>query len=129
MRYPLLVLALAALPLGAASAEDMQNGLPPACIAATRQAAPAMEGMEGMTHGADGMTAMHEGMAEAATIADPDLAFNCGMIAHHQGAIAMAEAELKSGKDAASRKLAEAIIAAQKQEIAAMTAWVEHYGH
>lgn len=126
MRTLVLALSFLALSLGAASAED---GLPPACVAAARPAPTAMEGMEGMdmAHGTDGMTGMHEGMAEAATIEDPDLAFNCGMIAHHQGAIAMAEAELKSGKDAASRKLAQAIIAAQKEEIAAMTAWVEQH--
>lgn len=47
------------------------------------------------------------------------------MIAHHQGAIVMAETELKYGDDEAMKALAEEIIAAQKQEIAEMTAWIE----
>jgi len=125
MRYPLLIL-FAIFPLGTALAEDMPGALPPACLAAA-SAAPPMDGMDmgGMAH--DATLQMHDAMALAATIKDPDLAFNCGMIAHHQGAIAMAETELASGKDAASRHLAETIIAAQKAEIAAMTAWVEQH--
>jgi uncharacterized protein (DUF305 family) len=88
-----------------------------------------MEGMDMgvMAHGTDGVTKMHEGMARAATIKDPDLAFNCGMIVHHRGAIAMAETELKSGKDPVSLKPAETIISAQKREIAAMMGWVERH--
>ncbi len=58
-------------------------------------------------------------------IKDPDLAFNCGMIAHHQGAIAMSEVELKTGKDEKSKEMARMIIDAQKKEIEEMTARVE----
>lgn len=58
-------------------------------------------------------------------IKDPDLAFNCGMIVHHQGAIDMANIEIKFGKDAASKTMAEAIIKAQKSEIEEMTARVQ----
>ncbi|KQT52773.1 MULTISPECIES: DUF305 domain-containing protein [unclassified Aureimonas] len=71
------------------------------------------------------MEVMHGPMTAAAAIEDADLAFNCGMIAHHRGAIAMAKVELEHGKDTASRTLAEKIIAAQETEIAEMTAWVE----
>ena len=71
------------------------------------------------------MMKMHDPMMRAVTIKDPDLAFNCGMIAHHQGAIAMAEVELRMGKDEESRKLAQTIIDAQKKEIEEMTAWIE----
>lgn len=73
------------------------------------------------------MMRMNGPMMRAMTIKDPDLAFNCGMIPHHQGAIAMAEVELKMGKDKESRKLARRIIEAQKKEIAAMTAWVKQH--
>ena len=37
---------------------------------------------------------------------------------HHQGAITMAESELKMGKEPAMKKMAKDIIAAQKKEIA-----------
>lgn len=73
------------------------------------------------------MMKMNGPMMRAMTIKDPDLAFNCGMIAHHQGAIAMAEVELKMGMDEKSQKLARMIIDAQKKEIATMTAWVEQH--
>ena len=73
----------------------------------------------------EAMMKMHDPMMRAMTIKDPDLAFNCGMIAHHQGAIAMAEVELRMGKDEESRKLAQTIIDAQKKEIEEMTAWIE----
>lgn len=73
----------------------------------------------------DAMMKMHGPMMKTAMIKDPDLAFNCGMIAHHQGAIAMSEVELKLGKDEGSKKMAQMIIDAQKKEIQEMTAWVE----
>ena len=38
--------------------------------------------------------------------ADPDLAFACGMIPHHQAAIRMAEAQLEYGEDKEMRALA-----------------------
>ena len=73
----------------------------------------------------EAMMQMHGPMMKAAMIKDPDLAFNCGMIVHHQGAIAMSEVELKMGKDEASKKMAQMIIDAQKKEIEEMTARVE----
>lgn len=143
MRYHLIAfgLALSALTMPADAAE--RQGLPAACNAAAHAGMPSMKdapqgdehaGMPGMDDmdgmgkkgdGADPMMQMHQNMMSSAEIEDPDLAFNCGMIAHHQGAIAMAETELKNGKDETSRKLAEAIIAAQREEIAAMTRWIE----
>ncbi len=50
-----------------------------------------------------GMKDMHDKMM-AAVKSDPDKAFAKGMIAHHEGAIAMAETELKYGKDPEMRK-------------------------
>ena len=47
-----------------------------------------------------------------------DVDFAMMMRVHHQGAIDMAQAELRDGKDAQMRKLATNIIAAQKKEIA-----------
>jgi uncharacterized protein (DUF305 family) len=66
------------------------------------------------------MPAMHEGMMNT----DADVAFACGMIAHHQGAIDMAEVLLEHGQDAQMRALAEEIIAAQVAEIEEMTTWL-----
>ena len=141
--------ALATAPLGIALAQnsgaagahaghsmesDAGAALPEACDAA----APDMEmpaATDGMAGGENqspvqmgnmaAMEAMHGPMMRAAMIEDADLAFNCGMIAHHQGAIAMAEVELEHGTDAESRALAETIIADQQREIEQMMAWIE----
>jgi uncharacterized protein (DUF305 family) len=51
---------------------------------------------------------------------DPDHDFASMMIPHHQGAIDMAEAELRFGKDERLRRLAQGIIVEQNQEIAVM---------
>ncbi len=55
---------------------------------------------------------------------DADRDFAAGMIAHHEGAIEMAEVVLKFGKDPAMKKLAQDIISAQKKEIAWMKEWM-----
>ena len=68
---------------------------------------------------------MNGPMMATHTIKDPDLAFHCGMIAHHAGAIAMAEVELQYGDDEQSKAMAQQIIDAQGPEIEEMTAWVE----
>ncbi|SFT44218.1 protein of unknown function [Kosakonia arachidis] len=74
-----------------------------------------------------GMTDMHEKMMAAVKEPDPDKAFAKGMIAHHEGAIKMAETELKYGKDPEMRKLAQNIIKAQKGEIDQMNKWVDNH--
>lgn len=59
---------------------------------------------------------------------DPDYDFVRGMIPHHQGAIDMAQVHLESGSDPELLALSEAIIDAQRAEIAEMEAWLESYG-
>lgn len=66
------------------------------------------------------MPAMQEGMMSE----DADVAFACGMIAHHQGAIDMAQVLLDYGDDPQMIKLAGKIIAAQVGEIEQMTNWL-----
>lgn len=51
---------------------------------------------------------------------DPDRDFLAMMIPHHQGAVEMARLVLIHGRDPATRRLAEDIIASQTVEIAAM---------
>lgn len=65
---------------------------------------------------------MHKAMTIKYT-GDADKDFVAGMIPHHQGAIEMAQVQLKYGKDPEIRKLAEAVIHEQTREIADMKAW------
>jgi len=64
-------------------------------------------------------------MMEAMKEQDADRAFAKGMAEHHKGAIAMAETELKYGKDPEMRKMAEAVIKAQKAEIEQLEKWLK----
>ena len=141
-------LAAAALALPA-SAQDAAFQLPPQCSMGEAASDAAHQGMQmdhgaghGAAHGSDQgagemtampehvqenmarmavtMPAMHEGMMHD----DPDIAFACGMIAHHQGAIDMAEVLLEHGSDPRMRALAEEIITAQVAEIEEMTTWL-----
>lgn len=59
---------------------------------------------------------------------DADVDFNQQMKVHHQAAIDMAEAELANGKDAASRALAQKIMAEQRKEIAQIDSWLQQRG-
>ncbi|RZL68664.1 MAG: DUF305 domain-containing protein [Variovorax sp.] len=51
---------------------------------------------------------------------DVDRDFTAMMIPHHQGAIEMAQAELRYGRNEQLRRIAQEIIVDQQQEIAAM---------
>jgi uncharacterized protein (DUF305 family) len=65
------------------------------------------------------MAKMMAGMAIKSSN-DVDRDFAHMMIPHHQGAIDMAEAELRHGHNEQLRRIAQEIIVGQKQEIAAM---------
>ena len=56
---------------------------------------------------------------------DADVDFIRSMIPHHQMALKMAETELKNGKDAAAKEMAQDIITAQKREISTMETWLK----
>ncbi|MEO8389044.1 DUF305 domain-containing protein [Polaromonas sp.] len=102
-------------------------------------AAP-MHGMQGksgmapaaMAGGMD-MKAMMKGnndkMSSMAMTGNADVDFAMMMRIHHQGAIDMAQAELRDGKDAQMRKMAKDIIAAQKKEIAQLDKFLAKSGH
>lgn len=59
---------------------------------------------------------------------DTDKDFVSHMMPHHQGAIDMAEVEVKYGKDPDMKRLAKNIIRAQKEEIAYMKKWQARHG-
>jgi len=121
-----------ALPSASQSAGTSPSGMdvPEACRAAN-------QGMPNMMHSTSAsmanMSDAQKAYMQAITkmqsatgvmIKDPDVAFVCMMIPHHQGAIDMAHVVLKYGKDAKTKKMAEGMIAAQEKEIVEMKAWV-----
>lgn len=81
---------------------------------------------EGMDHGDDGMLTQDEIAAlEEADGAAVARLFLEGMIAHHEGAVAMAQTQLEDGDDADALALAESIVATQQAEIDEMRALLE----
>ena len=134
---PAIFAVVSVLGFAAASAQEghqMGVALPEACQSgaqmpemqdmASMQAA--MEGMGEATKAfMEGMMATHDPMMGGMMAEDPDVAFACAMIPHHQGAINMAEVELQFGDDNQMRQMAKMIIDAQKKEIAELTQWIE----
>jgi uncharacterized protein (DUF305 family) len=74
----------------------------------------------GMKHGGE-MKTMMKGMSDKmkgmTMTGDHDVDFAKMMRIHHEGAVDMAEMELKNGKDASMRKMAQEVIKVQKREI------------
>ena len=109
----------------------------PAAQAQTKEPMPAMHGgmaaSAAMPGGGMDMKTMMKDMSGKMTSmpmsGDPDVDFAMMMRIHHQGAIDMANAELSGGKDAQMKKMAKAIIAAQKKEIAQFDAYLSKHGH
>ena len=80
----------------------------------------------------DMMKDMNGKMTSMPMSGNPDVDFAMMMRIHHQGAIDMANAELRSGKDPQMKKMAKAIVSAQKKEIAQFDAYLakhEKTGH
>jgi uncharacterized protein (DUF305 family) len=89
-----------------------------------------MQGMMANTNEAqkgymETMMKMHGPMMATHMIKDSDVAFICGMIPLHQGAIDMARVVLKTGDNAEAKKMAEKVFKAQEQEIAEMKDWLK----
>jgi uncharacterized protein (DUF305 family) len=118
--------------MAAAPAMAADNGLPAICSKdAMDMGGGAGGGIGGMAkdeaHTAlmAGMAAMDAGMDVGMQAKDLDVAFVCGMIPHHQGAVDMAKAELTYGDDPWVKQLAQKIIDTQTREIAEMKAWLD----
>jgi uncharacterized protein (DUF305 family) len=71
---------------------------------------------------------MMKDMSEPPYTGDADKDFVAHMIPHHQGAVDMAEIQLKYGKDPALKRLAKEIISAQHAEIRFMKEWQAKHG-
>jgi uncharacterized protein (DUF305 family) len=65
------------------------------------------------------MSTMMDAM-DIAPSGNVDEDFVAGMVPHHQGAIAMAEAELRFGRNPALRRIAQEIVVTQQDEVVAM---------
>jgi uncharacterized protein (DUF305 family) len=113
------------------------SGLALSALASTANAQPAAPKRAehtGLSHGAGatasastqafqaGSEKMMQEMSSPYT-GDADKDFVSHMIGHHQGAVSMAEVQLKYGQDPELKKLARDIIKAQRQEIAFMKKW------
>ena len=66
----------------------------------------------------DGVTTTHHGM-----MAMDQKQFLAMMVAHHQGAVDMAEAEIEAGTNPKVKAVARTVVTSQEKEIAQMTAW------
>ncbi len=66
-------------------------------------------------------TMMHDAPAYTG---DADVDFMQQMRVHHVAAVAMAQAQLRYGKDADARRLAQAVIDAQQREIGEIDRWL-----
>ncbi|MEO7223852.1 MAG: DUF305 domain-containing protein [Devosia sp.] len=127
------LLALAAIPFlamaGPAFSQDAFP-LPAICTAnavhdmGSMDSGPEMKMDQAHTDLMMGMDEMNAQMMKGMSASDIDVAFVCGMIPHHQGAINMAKAELAHGDSEWAKQMAQKVIAAQEQEIADMLNWL-----
>ncbi|WP_426036808.1 DUF305 domain-containing protein [Brevundimonas sp. DC300-4] len=133
IRHPLIVAA--ALPLLLAACDGGGDPVQQAMreTATVNQAATVTAGEVSGPHDGDHGTAGNQAFAaseaemhrlmSAASGETVDQAYIAKMIAHHQGAVAMAEIALRESRDPEVRRMAQMVIAAQTREIAEMQAW------
>lgn len=128
-----LLLAFAVMLAPAALAQPTQPQAPPpgtpagdAAAAAPQTApmAPMPNANRADVEFSRGMGQMQRSMMAVHDTGDTDRDFVLNMLPHHQGAVDMAQTELRYGHDPALRRLATGIIAAQRHEIAEMNAWL-----
>jgi uncharacterized protein (DUF305 family) len=111
--------------------------LPSSCREAAQNTSMGGGDMQGMMASMDdahkslmqAMQRMNPAMMQGIMVKDTDLAFTCGMMAHHLGAIEMAKVEIKYGKDAEMKRMAEKTIKEQEAEVVEMKSWIgKHAG-
>jgi uncharacterized protein (DUF305 family) len=112
-----LVATATALAANPAEAPSLAEYLTAICSAAFRSATPREARF--LSENVAAMTRMMTGM-EIKPSGDVDQDFAAMMIPHHQGAMDMAQAELRHGHNEQLRRIAQEIIIDQQQEIAAM---------
>ena len=125
LRLPLSVATLSASMILAATGDAGSNNGAPSlseyvkaiCAAAFRSASA--EEAPFLSETTDAMTRMLAGM-QISPSGDADRDFAAMMMAHHEGAIGMALAELRYGHNEQLRRLAQEIIVTQQQEIEVM---------
>jgi len=110
-------MATAAALANPVEAPSLAEYLSAICSAAFRSAPP--EEARFLSENVSAMTRMMTGM-EIKPSGDVDQDFAAMMIPHHQGAMDMAQAELRHGHNEQLRRIAQEIIVTQQQEIAAM---------
>ena len=101
---------LSSLFFGNAYAADKTEGMPMGSMEMHKSMMGGMKGMESMKPSGD---------------TDHDFAMMMKM--HHQNALDMANLELKNGKDATLRSMANAIIQSQTKEIAEFDQWLANH--
>ena len=103
---------IAVIALAGALMLPLANAQTPAKPAANSTMAASGMDMKAM------MKDMNDKMSSMQTSGNADVDFAMMMRIHHKGAIDMAKAELRDGKDLQMHKMAKGIIAAQEKEIA-----------
>jgi len=114
-RYLMTLCLASAAAFSAYKAMAQDNGSNIAVVASAQNAAEAAY----LTENDAAMTKMMDGMSIKPS-GDVDRDFVAMMTPHHQGAIDMAVAALKYGKNEQLRRIAQEIIVEQQQEIIAM---------
>ena len=113
----------------AADLANAQTDAPAPMAGMDHSAMAGMDHAEPMAAYMKAMDDMMSAMERTETTGDADVDYLLMMIPHHQSAVDMSEALLPYSQDPEAKALAEAVIAAQKQEIEAMHGMLARLGH
>jgi uncharacterized protein (DUF305 family) len=116
---PLVAVTMMVCVAAAPASTKAQQAIAPASSAAVASQEHLVKEAPFLAENNAAMNTMMAGMSVQPT-GDVDVDFAALMIPHHQGAIDMALAELRHGKNEQLRRIAQEIIVDQQQEIAAM---------